>query len=189
MERCIEERKSYLGHRAIDSRRMPQGRSLVVQALPDNPSIASLPTSSRPDQGPESLEAGVFEDVEDRIDLWISVAIFGAFTVAFSLLILAGLARSMGYQTLGTQVIALGFLELVLGTFGAYVIRPSVMGAVALASAVTIVDGVLIVAGGTGLAWAAGVASLALGLGCAALGTMQGIRTWFTLYRGDSTAA
>ncbi|MGD1098842.1 MAG: hypothetical protein ABR888_00635 [Thermoplasmata archaeon] len=131
----------------------------------------------------------MFEDVEDRIDLWISVAIFGAFTVAFSLLILAGLARSMGYQTLGTQVIALGFLELVLGTFGAYVIRPSVMGAVALASAVTIVDGVLIVAGGTGLAWAAGVASLALGLGCAALGTMQGIRTWFTLYRGDSTAA
>ncbi|HEY1197833.1 MAG TPA: hypothetical protein VGG32_03800 [Thermoplasmata archaeon] len=131
----------------------------------------------------------MFEDVEDRVDLWVSVAIFGALTVAFSLLILAGLTRSMGYQTLGTQVIALGFLELILGTFGAYIVRPSAMGAVALASAVTVVDGILIAAGGIGLAWGAGAASLALGLGCAALGTIQGIRTWSTLYRGDSTAA
>jgi len=68
-------------------------------------------------------------------------------------------------------------------------VRPSAMGAVALASAVTVVDGILIAAGGIGLAWGAGAASLALGLGCAALGTIQGIRTWSTLYRGDSTAA
>jgi len=157
--------------------------------LPDNPSIASLPTSSRPDQGPESLEAGVFEDVEDRFDRWVSVVVFGVLTLVLSVLILTGLSRSIGHQTLGTSVIALGFLELILGTFGAYVVRPSVMGAVALASAVTIVDGILIAAGGTGLAWAAGVTTLAIGLGCTALGTMQGIRTWFTLYRGDSTAA
>lgn len=168
---------------------MPSGRSLVVQALPDNPSIASLPKGSSPDQGPESLEAGVFEDVEDRVDLWVSVAIFGALTVAFSLLILAGLTRSMGYQTLGTQVIALGFLELILGTFGAYIVRPSAMGAVALASAVTVVDGILIAAGGIGLAWGAGAASLALGLGCAALGTTQGIRTWSALCREDRVAS
>jgi hypothetical protein len=143
---------------------------------------------SKPDQGPESLEAGVFEDVEDQVDLWVSLAIFGALTVAFSLLTLAGLSRSVGYQTLGTQVIALGFLELVLGTFGAYIVRSSAMAPVALASGVTIVNGILIAMGGVGLAWAAGAASLALGLGCATLGAVQGIRTWSALYRGDSAA-
>jgi hypothetical protein len=168
---------------------MPQGRSLVVQALPDNPSVASLPTSSSPDQGPESLEAGVFEDVEDQFDRWVSVAVFGVLTLVLSILILTGLSRSIGHQTLGTSLIALGFLELILGTFGAYVVRPSAMAAVALASTVTIVDGVLIAAGGIGLAWGAGIASMALGLGCAAVGTILGIRTWSTLYRDGVSAS
>ena len=67
---------------------MPQGRSLVFQAIPQTPSVASLDSKPRTDQGAEFDEASVFEDVEDRVDRWVSVAVFGTLAVAISLWIL-----------------------------------------------------------------------------------------------------
>ncbi|MGA8091854.1 MAG: hypothetical protein WB984_05100 [Thermoplasmata archaeon] len=162
---------------------MPGNRPLVIEALGEPDKVTGSGQSA------ETVESGQFEDVEDAVDRWVSVGVFGAITLVLGAFIVTELSRSMGPLTLGTSVIALGFLELVLGTFGAYVVHPRAMVAVAVASAFAIADGVLIATGGAELAWGAGAGSLALGLGCAAVGITQAIRTWSALYREDRSAA
>lgn len=164
-------------------------RSLVIEAVPQTPSITKLESKTRPDQASESDEAGMAQDVEDWVDRWVSVATFGALTVAISLLILIGMSQRSALSSLGAQVIALGFLELIFGALGAYIVRPSAMLAVVAASVLSIADGAIIVGGITEVSWVAGAVSMAVGLGCVAVGTLKSVRTWFNLYRSDGNAA